>query len=442
MGKDFYLLGISVYGIKNIEKEISLNFYKKGIDKSFDPESYRIKAIYGENGAGKSALMTAVSIFKNIIINEDYLSDPEKQRLLKELINKKIKHFHFQCEFLNNMNGNISVYRYTVELKMNEKEKYEISQEKLEIRNGNYMQSKYRDAFLVTDGKLINIECDEKIKEELEKISYNLLRTKSLITLYFQNHRSIMLEVDSELKWALYACILLAFTTKVYLVNEDRHELYFAQKYLNEELLREGDSDEFAKYFHRCLVGYSGVNENRVAQDDFEKYESKIKSLSSFIQLFRRELKGIEIDAKPDGEFFICELILDYGEYKIAKEFESTGIKKLIALYDCLDAASSGEIVFIDEMDSNLNDVYLCRMLEFFMYYGKGQLCFTTHNIDPMNVLMDNKKSIDFLSTDNILVPWTSCGNAKPDNNYKNGLIENLPFNIDATDFVGILGVV
>ena len=189
-------------------------------------------------------------------------------------------------------------------------------------------------------------------------------------------------------------------------------------------------------------MGYSGVNENRVAQDDFEKYESKIKSLSSFIQLFRRELKGIEIDAKPDGEFFICELILDYGEYKIAKEFESTGIKKLIALYDCLDAASSGEIVFIDEMDSNLNDVYLCRMLEFFMYYGKGQLCFTTHNIDPMNVLMDNKKSIDFLSTDNILVPWTSCGNAKPDNNYKNGLIENLPFNIDATDFVGILGVV
>ena len=97
-------------------------------------------------------------------------------------------------------------------------------------------------------------------------------------------------------------------------------------------------------------------------------------------------------------------------------------------------------IVFVDEMDSNLNDVYLCKLIEYFMYYGKGQLCFTTHNIDPMSVLKENKNSIDFLSSDNHLTSWTARGNASPENSYKNGMIEDLPFNIDATDFVGIFG--
>ena len=44
----FYLLSLKISGIKNIEVPIELNFYKKTINNSdFDPEKYRIKAIYG-----------------------------------------------------------------------------------------------------------------------------------------------------------------------------------------------------------------------------------------------------------------------------------------------------------------------------------------------------------------------------------------------------------
>ena len=109
-------------------------------------------------------------------------------------------------------------------------------------------------------------------------------------------------------------------------------------------------------------------------------------------------------------------------------------------MFDCFVSASTVGIVFVDEMDSNLNDVYLCKLIEYFMYYGKGQLCFTTHNLDPMTVLKENRNSIDFLSSDNHLVPWTARGNASPENCYKNGMIEDSPFNIDATDFIGIFG--
>lgn len=60
MNKMFYLLNISVSGIKCIKEEVRLDFYKKTVDKNFNPERYRVKAIYGENGTGKSSLVTAV----------------------------------------------------------------------------------------------------------------------------------------------------------------------------------------------------------------------------------------------------------------------------------------------------------------------------------------------------------------------------------------------
>ena len=129
---------------------------------------------------------------------------------------------------------------------------------------------------------------------------------------------------------------------------------------------------------------------------------------------------------------------MNYGNYKVDREFESTGIKKIIDLFDAVYAASLGFIAFIDELDSNINDVYLCRLLEYFVFYGKGQLCFTSHNLDPMSVLKDNSKSIDFLTSDNTIVPWVKNGHYTPDNSYRNGMIAGMPFNIDSTDFISV----
>lgn len=441
MKDSLYLLNATISGIKSIEKPVSISFYKKGINREFNPEKYRVKAIYGENGAGKTALITAISIFKNLVINEDYLSDASNQKLLKELINKKTRRFRFECEFLNKMNKDIWIFKYCIELLMNEKEKYEISYEHLERKNGNYTQSKYINIFECKSGKLLSAECDQQTLSTIDRLSFNLLSSKSMEAIFLSNFEAFKVRQTGDIfTSSTLVCAVLALLTKVYLVGEDRHELYFIQKKLNEELSKDEVSSELSECFNKCLIEFSGVNEKQIARSDFERYRQKVSGLTQFIKLFKNELVDINIDSKEHGDYLECELVLDYGSFKIAKEFESTGIKKLIDLYDSLVTASNGGIVFIDEMDSNINDVYLCRMIEFFMYYGQGQLCFTTHNIDPMNVLQENKLSIEFLSNDNILIPWKSKGNATPENYYRNGLIANLPFNITATDFVGILG--
>ena len=72
------------------------------------------------------------------------------------------------------------------------------------------------------------------------------------------------------------------------------------------------------------------------------------------------------------------------------------------------------------------------------MEYGEGQLCFTTHNIGPMDILKTNKKSIEFLSVDHSIYSWVNNGNYSPSKLYRNGMIEGSPFNVDALDFLGV----
>ena len=102
---------------------------------------------------------------------------------------------------------------------------------------------------------------------------------------------------------------------------------------------------------------------------------------------------------------------------------------------DYFDKMIHGKIVFVDELDSNLHDVYLCALLEYLMENASGQLCFTTHNAGPMEVLKKSKKSIDFLSADHTIYPWVTNGNYSPANQYKKGMIEGSPFNIFPFEF-------
>lgn len=440
----FYLLDISISGIKNIKEEVRLNFYKKTVDKNFDPEKYRIKAIYGENGSGKSALITAVKILQDLIVQDNYLSESKTQLLLDEIINKETHAFRLCCKYLLKEDNNKIIYKYSVHIGKGKNSLYEIQYERLQVKNGNYANNNYVTIFECKNGELLSVVCNETERESLNKKTINLLSSHSFIYLYIINlDDDILFEKDSASKklWIhlLSFCIFI-LTITVYLGEEDQHELFFLQKKIKEsglgqqtlidELMRQGDGQNL----------YSSVNEKLIAKAYFEKYKEKVNRLTQFIKIFKSNLVSIDIDAKENGECYVCELNLNYGDYSINKEFESTGIKKLIRLFDCFVSASNGGIVFVDEMDSNLNDVYLCKLIEYFMYYGTGQLCFTTHNLDPMSILKENRNSIDFLSSDNHLVSWTARGNATPENCYRNGMIEDSPFNVEASDFVGILG--
>ena len=432
-----YLLNVRMSGIKSIKNEIRLDFYKKTVDKNFDPDKFRVKAIYGENGSGKTAIITGIKIFQDLMLSNQYLNESKNQRFLDEIINKETSRFTFGCEYITGEEESYIVYDYNFELEKNNKGDYVIKHESLNLKNGNYPNNNYVNVFECDNGELININCNETVKNIIEKKTFNLLNKNPFMSLYIVDYTSVI-EKDKEFSYNIAVMLFLIALINVYINEEDKHDIYFLRKTIRESHEKSSEYINDINEILDTISVSSGFDDNSISKSEFDKYKESVKQLTKFIQIFKRELKSIDIDAKDDGDNYRCELIFNYGNYKVNKEFESTGIKKLVRLYSAFKAANNYGIAFVDEMDSNINDIYLCKLIEYFMYYGKGQLCFTMHNVDPMSLLKQNKNSIDFLSSDNKIVSWVSKGHASPENYYKNGMIENSPFNIDATDFIGI----
>ena len=430
-----YLLSLTMSGIKNIDKDITLNFYKKTVNKDFDPEQYKVKAIYGENGSGKTAVVLGVQLLKDILLENNYLGDSANQKYLDEIINKKTKRFHIESEFLCRFNNNFNIYKYSFSLVKNEIGKYVIEQENLYIKSSLYATSKYKMLFEIADNEIRIGNEYSYLFDTIRLATANLLGNMSLIDIMTGKLGDFGKEVFITHLAYLHLFATLLITS---IDDTERHNKIQLRESVVISDVFEGRADLKGNVTPRIdwIIG----NNRLVLKDNISDYETEVGKLKRFIKLFKHDLVDIEIDKKENNEVFDCSLIMVYDGYKVHVDFESTGIKKLIALFDYLSFAMDGKIVFIDEMDSNINDVYLCKIVEFFKLYGKGQLCFTTHSTSPMEVLKDSKNSIDFLSSDSRIVPWKKNGNYTPESLYRKGMIEYLPFNIEAEDFLGILG--
>ena len=448
--KHIYLVNYRVKGIKTLEEEVSLSFYKKTITMPLDTKEYNIKGIYGINGSGKSGIVASVDILRNLLLDDGYLNNPMVQKNLDAIINKKSKELFIGADFLAEYKEKTYLYRYEILLKKTLTDKYAISSEKLSYRLATSKKDDFNSLIEVKNGIIdyIDIKNDEELKNTFIQSTLNLLSMSAVSSVFLDKMYPYGEQISNIISLdGVLLLIHLGIRMKVYMDQSDNHIDYL----LKNMLMYTMESDKDDTYIDSLRKGALRLNRSSIdaisggtdliAKPIYTRYEKKVKRLKEFIKIFKPDLTDITIDRKEDGDNYVCNLNMIYGDYVVHTEFESTGVKKLIRLFDFLQNMVQGGIVFIDEFDSNLHDVYLCALLEYLMEYGKGQLCFTTHNVGPMDVLKRNKKSIDFLSIDHKIYPWTTNGNYSPSKLYRNGMIEGSPFNVDSIDFIGILQV-
>lgn len=451
--KDIFLVNYSVKGIKTLDKRVSLSFYKKIISRNLDTQEYNVKGIYGMNGSGKSGIVTSVEILKNLLINPGYLNNPIVQRNLEAIINKKIGELFIEADYIAEFGDVLLYFRYAVKLSKDITGKYMISHEQLFSKRATSKSDYMMKVFEVHNGEIVFSEEkeDNEFLNMILKKTTNLLSTASMSALFYEKILAVSLENDEMYESILFGslCTLFVFGKKlhVYMDQSDDHKEYFVQKSFKYLDNLENNNSEISLLMKNYIdldnhdEDVIQVSGNLVPKERYGKFLNTVKKLCEFLRIFKSDLLDIEIEKKEDQEVFVCSLIMIYDSYKIHAEFESTGIKKLIRLFWYLKEMVQGDIVFIDEFDSNLHDVYLCALLEYLMGYAEGQLCFTTHNVGPMDILKQHKKSIDFLSIDGNIYPWTTNGNYSPSKLYRNGMIEGSPFNVDSIDFIGIFGL-
>lgn len=425
-----FLRNISVKGIKNICKKVELTFSKKEIKSFSELQDYNVKAIYGANGSGKTALIHAFQILHDIVFKNGYLFDSDDTKNLFELMNKECKSIELELDFFHSFkNEKPNIYSYSIQLEYRNNQ-FEIGYEKFSKRTSEYTKDKI--IVEVVNGTFVHYELDESYKGDFT----NLLKKRSFA--------EILLDSNIE-KWEdsiLVVAPLLDFVyfTNIYLDEKDNHIPAFTNSTekleemlvyrLNNKTIIDGGKE-------------AGYSPNMLSENQLIEYKNEVESKVKFIQLFKPNIKGIEIVSRhvkteKQIKYYMVNDHIDYGDYSIDIELESVGVKKLMFLYDAFKHLSRGGIVIIDELDAHINDVYLVKLIEYASKYSKGQLIFTTHNVSPMETLKSKKNSVDFMTLSGEIVSWTQVGNYSPSKLYQKGMVQGLPFNIDAESFLAV----
>ena len=427
---DFYLLEFKLNGIKNIEKEIVISFYKQDIRK-FNRENYNVKGIFGRNGIGKTAVIKGIEILRNIVLDSDYLI--LKSGLLNEIINKKLKECYLSAEFLVvDKKNKKHIFEHSINLKI-ENGKIIITKE---IINKKKLDRKEILKTLIIENGKINKNKSNYFKnlDEIEKLSMNLLDRKSIINLImnniYENYGEMKIEDIGKENLDFIHMHILYHTINIFTHVEDEYYKIFSPKITDEKWFNE-------VFFH--LMNREGRNKKFIFKDRIEDLEKNLNKKEKFLKLFNPELNKIEFKKKDyDQDYYQIEYIFCYKDYKINFEYESMGMKSLFRLFNVLDTLNNGGIVFVDEIDMSIHDLYLNRLIEFFAENGKGQFTFTAHNTSILDTLKKYKNSIDFMTEYQEIKPWIKNGNYSPRKQYLEGMLPNMPYNIEYYDFFEI----
>lgn len=166
------------------------------------------------------------------------------------------------------------------------------------------------------------------------------------------------------------------------------------------------------------------IDESMVVEKDvFRQYEYTVKQINSVLPMLvpgvSMEIASVQNKLTKKGEPGVSfELASTRNGKRIPLSDESAGIKKIICLLGSMIAAfNHGDVcLVVDELDSGVYEYLLGQILYVVSKEAKGQLIFTSHNLHALEVL-DNK-SLTFTTT-NPENCYISLSGVKPTNNLR-----------------------
>lgn len=432
----YILYRIETYGIKNISNLVVFDFTSNTVAKGNNKKLSNVKAIYGTNGTGKSAFINSVEIYKELNLDPNYLKQNENIRKINKIINKNKREFYFSIIYGVKDGKKVNVYKHQIEIKMKNDIPY-ISKEILSVLKDKTINGVYQDIYKVIDGNLeLYINEYRGINALIYDKTKNILLGSTLSSLCFSHilapvvYDIIMdnkINVITEIKSKLLVAILTNnhFTSEITLFLDER------------DIHNERDLLDIIEYEYN-MKNRINVNEDIVSKNRIEEYRKSVKKLYKFIKVFKEDLIDIKIEEREDERNFYCTKKMVYKDYEIDSDYESNGIQKMMKIFSLIEDVTKGKIVFIDELDNNINGVYLNKIIDYLNGLGKGYLCFTCHNLFPMKCLYKYTNSIDFIGETGKVVSWKKNGNYRPYEKYPEGMIIDSPFNIESFDFISV----
>lgn len=343
--------------------------------------------IYGENGSGKSNLMSSILFLLQTLKtmeNQIKIKDVQayKKNLLESIENNEIQKQiieHILHEQFITLSDLISEYKM---IGSNQAMLVELGF-RIEGLDGSYLME-------FSENEILKEELRYQINTREGKI-FSLLNRKVTLspTIFFDLNYKKELENDIEKYWGKHTFMsILSSEIKT------KNKRYMNSK-INKNLINV--ISEIRKLSVWCKEGrgetasiaipfklMKQLEEGSIKSKNDKELKLCEKGLNTFFTQLYSDIKNVHYVFHPRENGYTYELyfkkLIDGKLISIPISLESTGTRKLLEIFPMLFSSVSGETVFIDEIDSGIHDLLMKNLFDNLAETIQGQLIVTTHN--------------------------------------------------------------
>ena len=327
--------------------------------------------IYGPNASGKTNIISAMDVFKEIVLkgnirNSDELRSPNisegKLELIPNNLNRYPKPTKFYIRFVE---GELLV-------------EYE-----LKIDLGLFLDRNYQRK-IEFESLRIN---DKTIYERTDRIEFFNLKSieKYLITEFRENEDSAKAIARNNLN-----------ETELFLTNG--FKMMFSSKIVS--FILEWFEEKFIVIYRADAAEIKSKLDNTEGGKIFIN-----RTTNDAAKLFGINSNALGYVVPEDGrEPQLCSIFKDNGVAIPAKHFESYGTVRFINIFPLiLKALVEGSVLVMDEFDANIHPMALMNIINIFhddINKKNAQLIFNTHNPICLNANIVRRDEIKFVERD------------------------------------------
>lgn len=373
------------------------------IDRPGAVEALRAAAIYGGNGHGKTRLVEAMSIFKDIAVDIDgpgalrrarpFVANKGSNKPTKLVMNFRTGGCDYEYGIAFNSKRILQEWLYETE-----------KRQEVMLFTREFIADRKKDRYDISFGaKLRNSNSPSrrfKMSDYLMFAGTATDDTKSLLSELFEKGVS-RLKLSHD--W-------IAYTLQI--VNADSHY---------SDLHEKASSDQdFIKFLSDNLKDSdTGINQISLDEKKFN-YDKFQEDAPESLHGLRAELSAMEGDGdvtisgvdgvwgviSKKGEDYNFKQIsaihkCDGEEYKFELSDESSGTRRMVDLLPMVYSAKNKESVFVvDELDRKLHPVLSYNFIKSMLSASIGQIIFTTHTTHLLDLDLLRRDEIWFVEKD------------------------------------------
>ena len=401
-----------------------------------------IVGIYGQNGSGKTSIIEALDLLKNVLCGRpvpsefaDYINTDSEEatlsfefRIMLESRPQTVSYqFSIKSVLDTSQNAAAPNHNERKVVVFNELLKCPILSDK-QIKMGRLIDTNSSDGFSPVAKRRLLIGNDKEIvtnllvaKKLAEASSRSFIFSRELLDIIRENVK------EQRAKGALDKDLEFYYAIIESLVNFGNNSLFVVRT--SHTGLISLNAQPLVFKITAGRQGYQGILMLPLDSPIDIQEQAKImveKIISNMNIVLTQLIPGLTIGVKdlgslvlPDGERGNrIQLMSNRNNKEIPLKYESEGIKKIISILQLLIVVYNQPsiTVAVDELDAGVFEYLLGELLRIIAEKGKGQLIFTSHNLRPLETL--DRGFIAF-STTNPNHRYIRMANVKDNNNLR-----------------------